>query len=52
MRCVYDDKLNISFVIIFHENVCCGCTLELPHRSDSNEQLQHRFSWINEVVPQ
>ena len=28
-----------------HKNICCGCSLELPRRGDSNEHQQHMFFW-------
>ena len=32
----------------FHENICCGYSLEVPQRSTANEYPQHMFSWRNE----
>ena len=36
----------ISF-LFFHESICCGYSLEAPHRGASNEYPQHIFSWRN-----
>ena len=36
-----------SFFFFFHENICCGYSLEVPHWGTSNEYLQHMFSWKN-----
>ena len=36
----------ISFLFL-HENICCGYSLEAPHRGASNEYPQHMFSWRN-----
>ena len=33
--------------ICFCENICCVCSLEVPHRGTSNENTQHMFSWRN-----
>ena len=27
--------------IFLHKNICCGCSLELPHRGGSNGRQQH-----------
>ena len=40
--CLFDDSSEI-ILLIFHKNLCCGCSLELPPRGDSNEHPQHRF---------
>ena len=32
---------------ILHKNICCGCSLELSWRDDSNEYPQHMFLWSN-----
>ena len=29
--------------LFLHKKLCCGCSLELPRRGDSNEHPQHRF---------
>ena len=36
----------ISFLFL-HENICCGYSLEAPHRGASNEYPQHMFLWRN-----
>ena len=33
--------------LFFHENICCGYSLEVPRRGTSNEYPQHMFSWRN-----
>ena len=30
-----------------HKNICCGYSLEAPHRGASNEYPQHMFLWRN-----
>ena len=35
-------------MIILHKNICCGYSLELPWRGDSNEHPQHMFLWITD----
>ena len=32
-----------QFLSNLYKNLCCGCSLELPHRGDSIEHPQHRF---------
>ena len=39
---IFDDNSKIFFVI-FHKNLCCGCSLESPRGGDFNEHPQHRF---------
>ena len=41
IRKVFQDNLGIIFVL--HKNICCGYSLELPHRGDSNEYPQYMF---------
>ena len=36
----------ISFLFL-HENICCGYSLEAPHRGASNEYPQHMFLMRN-----
>ena len=37
---------NLGIIPLFlHKNICCGYSLELPHRGDSNMYLQHMFIW-------
>ena len=44
IRCVFDDNFKRdNFFLSLHKNQCCGCSLELPHRGDSNEHPQYRF---------
>ena len=38
-----------SFSTVFHKNICCGYSLELP-RGDSNEYPQHMFLWRNNPI--
>ena len=33
--------------LYLHKNICCGYSLEAPHRGTSNEYPQHMFSWRN-----
>ena len=42
----FNQKLLIFFLCL-HENICCGYSLEAPHRGASNEYPQHMFSWKN-----
>ena len=42
-------KLMIFFLFL-HENICCGYSLEAPHRGASNEYPQHVFSWRNKNI--
>ena len=35
------------FFLFLHENICCGYSLEAPHRGASNEYPQHIFLWRN-----
>ena len=35
--------INRQFCSFLHKNLCCGYSLELPHRGDFNEYPQHRF---------
>ena len=37
----------LIFFLLLHENICCGYSLEAPHRGASNEYPQHMFSWRN-----
>ena len=32
-----------SFSPVLHKNICCGYSLEAPHRGSSNEYPQHMF---------
>ena len=36
------DGIHIFFLFL-HKNICCGYSLEVPHRSASNEYPQHMF---------
>ena len=33
----------LMFFLFLHENICCGYSLEVPHRGTSNEYPQHSF---------
>ena len=35
------------FSPVLHKNICCGYSLETPHRGTSNEYPQHMFLWRN-----
>ena len=39
--------IHIIFFLFFHENICCGYSLEAPQQGTSNEYPQHMFSWKN-----
>ena len=34
----------LTFSLFLEENICCGYSLEVPHRGTSNEYPQHMFS--------
>ena len=36
-----------NIFIVLHESICCGYSLEAPHRGASNEYPQYMFSWRN-----
>ena len=36
----------ISFLLL-SKNICCGYSLEAPHRGASNKYPQHMFLWRN-----
>ena len=38
---IFDD--NQGIILLIHKNLCCGCSLELPRRGDSNEHPHHWF---------
>ena len=40
--------IKINIFVLFHKNICCGNSLEAPHRGASNEFPQHMFLWKNE----
>ena len=33
------------FFLFLYKNICCGYSLETPHRGVSNEYPQHMFLW-------
>ena len=35
------------FLLFFHENICCGYSLEVPWRGTPNEYPHHMFTWRN-----
>ena len=39
--------IHIILFLFLYENVCCGYSLEVPHRGTSNEYPQLMFSWRN-----
>ena len=40
------------FFLFLHKNICCGYSLEAPHRGTSNVYPQHMFLWkIRENYP-
>ena len=45
-KIVFESKIIDNFLFL-HENICCGYSLEAPHRGASNEYPQHMFSWRN-----
>ena len=38
------------FFLFLQENICCGYSLEAPHRGTSNEYPQHMFLWRNKKI--
>ena len=45
---VYPDyEIYIIFFLFFERNICCGYSLEVPHRGTFNEYPQHLFSMRN-----
>ena len=34
----------LTFFLFLEGNICCGYSLEVPHRGTSNEYPQHMFS--------
>ena len=42
----FNQKLLIFFLNL-HENICCGYSLEVPHRGTSKEYPQYMLSWRN-----
>ena len=40
-------KIHVIFFLFIHKNVCCGYSLEVPHRGTSNEFPQDMFSKRN-----
>ena len=40
-------QLKKKYFPYFTTNICCGYSLEVPHRGASNEYPQHIFSWRN-----
>ena len=42
----FNQKVSIFFLFL-DENICCGYSLEAPHRGASNEYPQHMFLWRN-----
>ena len=44
IRGVFEDNLGI-ILLFLDKNICCGYSLELPERGDSNEHPQHTFLW-------
>ena len=39
--------LSGRYLLVFHENVCFGYSLELPQEGHSNEYPLHTFLWQN-----
>ena len=37
----------LIFYLFLHKNICCGYSLEAPHRGAFNEYPQYMFSWRN-----
>ena len=42
--------IHIIFFLFLDEYICCGYSLEVPHRGASNEYPQHMFSLRNKNV--
>ena len=39
----FSNQIVLAFVLFLHKNICCGYSLEAPHRGASNEYSQHVF---------
>ena len=46
LHAFFHQKFSIFFLLL-DENICCGYSLEGPHRGASNEYPQHMFSSSN-----
>ena len=47
---IFDDESKIILSNL-HKNLCCGCSLELPRRGDSNEHPQNRiYEEISKII--
>ena len=45
MYVIAQDKRGYPHIFLFlHENICCGCTLEVPEQGASIEYPQYMFS--------
>ena len=38
-----------QFSKFLQTNICCGYSLEVPHRGTSNEYPQHKFLWTHKI---
>ena len=43
----FQTKNVFIFFLFLNENICCGYSIEVPHRGTSNEYPQHMFSLRN-----
>ena len=41
--------IHTIFFLFLYKNICCGYSLEAPHRGTSNEYPQHMFSWMKKA---
>ena len=41
------NQKELTFYLFLHKKICCGYSLEVPHRAATNEYPQHRFSCRN-----
>ena len=44
IRRVFDDNFEI-ILLFLQKHICCGYSLELPRRGNSNEYPHHMFLW-------
>ena len=42
--------IHIILFLFLHKNICCGYSLEVPHRGTSNEYPQHMYAWRNKKI--
>ena len=42
--------LRDNFAYFFIKKICSGCSLESPHRGDSNEHQQHMIGFDEDLI--